>query len=121
MVLFALSVISTVLFVCPVEYLVNCSGWTGNEKASIRYRYECEDGRVNSGTIEITAGTKPWLMVFMLTQSEEREGWQFTKLSNPSDPTAFLILGSKDSPVRTIAFEGDGWVPTIERRLLPPR
>ena len=74
-----------------------------------------------NGSAEVNPGHKPWLVVFMLTHCNEEDRWQFKKLSDPNNPTAFLICGTEESAIKSVEITGDTWSPTIKPQPPPQR
>ena len=85
----------------------------------VEYSYETVKGEHWHGTACSGIGTKPWLMVFMLTEGIERDGWKVQKLHDPDDPMSFVIIGSKSSPIKSVTITGDTSEPIVERRFRP--
>lgn len=108
------SLIATaVVAALPVEYVVDCSGWTGNREAEISWRYQCRDGTVSTGSASCPLrSTAPQLAV-AVSIYVRREGWRFEWLNDK----VFVVRGSKTSPIKSVTFNGDGWVPAVTRRL----
>jgi len=114
------AVYSAFVALCPVDFVVDCAHWHGGP-VKLEYCYETVNGARVQGSAGVQGvGFKPWLLVHMLTEPYERDGWKFEKLHDPDNPMAFVVSGSKNSPIKNVTITGDNWVPIVERRFRPP-
>lgn len=113
-------VVSALAASVPVEYVVDCSGWAGNGTAKVTFEYTCWNGDRIATSATCGPRSSGALAVIAFTDAPKFEGWQFSKLGQAGHETAFVIRGSKTSPIRSVTFKGDVWVPVVTRRLAVP-
>jgi hypothetical protein len=79
----------------------------------VTFRYQCRDG--DTLTTEVVAGPGSTVasLVTAFTVWPEDNGWRFEIPSR----SQFVIRGSRTSPIRSVTFKGDVWVPVVTCRV----
>jgi hypothetical protein len=103
----------------PGEYVIDCSGFRpAGAEAAFTYRYECRDGKVLTSIVACDARVSPAQVAVTLTGPLEFSKWQVEMV--PGKEAVFVVRGSKTSPIKSVTFTGDGWVPAVTRRIIVP-
>jgi hypothetical protein len=116
----ALMVIA-VINALPVEYVVDCSALRRGREVEVGYRYECLDGSALTNRLA-TDDHGDALADWLMSELKDR-GWRFERVADG----VFVIRGSKTSPIKSVTFKGDAWVPVVTKRLatgplpMPPK
>lgn len=100
----------------PYEFEVDCSSWQGTALAEIHYSYITRAGEICKSSVKLFPDTEPLGAVVVLTNPLRFHGWRFEMV----DRKRFVIRGSKKSPIRSIQFESDQWVPVYAVRTAGP-
>ena len=104
----------------PVEFVVDCSTAQTAVRVETKFIFQCETRDGRKAEAEITISPEPSPKAMLLTFESVLEDWgcRFERLGD----TAIVVRGSKTSPIKSVTFKGDGYVPLVTRRLatVPP-
>ncbi|MDB5309441.1 MAG: hypothetical protein JWO38_3643 [Gemmataceae bacterium] len=97
----------------PTEYLIDCSSWAGKNKVDVSMTFIARDGTKVTDLMQLqpdTHGSAPALgLHYVLRQA----GWKYERF----DDMRVIVRASKNgSPVRSVKFKSDVWVPEVYRQ-----
>jgi hypothetical protein len=99
----------------PREAVVSCATWDGLKTTKLQYHFETLDGKVFDGEMELFAGSDPGGPRFALRSLFALNKWRYECL----DHYVVVIRGSATSPLRSVSFQSDGWLPVYYYRPAP--
>jgi hypothetical protein len=92
----------------PIEIVIDLSSWHGKVDTRFIVRFEARDGSAIRSRGELPAGTDPGSPRTGLRILLGDNNWQFEYEAN----FTVIVRGSSSSPVKSVTFWSDGWVPT---------
>lgn len=119
-----LNVTLVILAECPAVYIIDCSNWNGGAGIGGRFtvvlRFTCCDGTVLADEIGGDRAVSISTVIECLATSLQGNGWQFDRIGQPGAETTIVVRGSKLSPIKGATFQGNVWVPSVQRRIVGP-
>lgn len=101
----------------PCEYEIDPGALRVPVGTELRFRFLARDGTGFSATLLVPKDAEPLHVRIGLSSVLADNMWMFR--TAPGDRV--IVSGSKDSPVRSVAVESDGWAPTVRWVTLPPK